>query len=159
MVIGKTEHDWIHQANEKLNVSLIETEKDFRLLTQERGFLHELVNNGNQTENFFDKDSGKYFYELRTCINSLLSLNVAASNVSSVIKSVLNLVDKQVDKLPSRKTILNMNIERLVLSKKQLNEKLPNQEIITLYTDETTKFGTKYLGYHVSDTQANTNAQ
>lgn len=49
-----------------------------------------------------------------------------------------------------------MNIERLVMSQKQLNEKLVNNPNLTLYTDETTKFGTKYSGYHISDTDQNT---
>ncbi|WAQ99795.1 hypothetical protein MAR_024168 [Mya arenaria] len=89
---------------------------------------------------------GKYSCELRTCIYSLLGLNIAASNVSSVRNTVLNLVGKKVEKLPSRTTILDMNIERLVLSQKQLNETLPNKDNMTLYTDETTKFGTKYSG-------------
>ncbi|WAQ99781.1 hypothetical protein MAR_024154 [Mya arenaria] len=101
-------------------------------------------------------ENGKYSCELRTCIYSLLGLYIAASNVSSVRNTVLNLVGKTVEKLPSRTTILNMNIERLVLSQKQLNETLPNKDNMTLYTDETTKFGTKYSGYHVSDTEGNT---
>lgn len=37
------------------------------------------------------------------------------------------------------------------MSQKQLNETLQDEDNLTLYTDETTKFGTKYSGYHVSD--------
>jgi len=39
-----------------------------------------------------------------------------------------------------------MNVERLVMSQKQVNESLTNQQNLALYTDETTKFGSKYSG-------------
>lgn len=58
---------------------------------------------------------------------------------------------KKVEKLPSSTTILNMNVERLILSQQQINEKLPHENNLTIYTDETTKFGTKCSGYQVSD--------
>jgi hypothetical protein len=83
----------------------------------------------------------------------LLELNVSAQNVEKVIRTVLKLVNKHTDRLPSKSTVLNMNVERLVLSQTQLNEQLPDKTNLTLYTDETTKFGTKYSGYHTSDTE------
>jgi hypothetical protein len=55
--------------------------------------------------------------------------------------------------LPSPSTVQNLNIERLILAQKQLNESLPNTENLTIYTDETTKYGTKFGGYHVSDSE------
>lgn len=46
-----------------------------------------------------------------------------------------------------------MNIERLMLAQKQLSESLPNRENLTIYTDETTKYVTKFGGYHLSDSE------
>lgn len=46
-----------------------------------------------------------------------------------------------------------MNIERLMLAQKQLSESLPNRENMTIYTDETTKYVTKFGGYHLSDSE------
>lgn len=117
----------------------------------ERNWLADIVTADSETVSFFDKSENKYSFELRECIYDLLSLNVSASNCSKVISSVLKLVNKKVEKLPSSTTILNMNVERLILSQQQINEKLPDEDNVTIYTDETTKFGTKYSGYHVSD--------
>lgn len=46
-----------------------------------------------------------------------------------------------------------MNIERLMLAQKQLSESLPNRENLTIYTDETTKYVTKFGGYHLSESE------
>lgn len=46
-----------------------------------------------------------------------------------------------------------MNIERLMLAQKQLCESLPNRENLIIYTDETTKYVTKFGGYHLSDSE------
>lgn len=46
-----------------------------------------------------------------------------------------------------------MNIERLMLAQKQLSESLPNRENLTIYTDESTKYVTKFGGYHLSDSE------
>ena len=43
----------------------------------------------------------------------------------------------------------------LALSLKQILDEFLQQEDTTLYTDETTKFGTKLSGYHASDKEGN----
>ena len=48
-----------------------------------------------------------------------------------------------------------MNLQRLVLSQRQLSEILTQHEQTTLYTDETSKYGNKIGGYHVSDKEGN----
>ena len=68
-----------------------------------------------------------------------------------MIRSVLKLANKQVEKLPSPTTILNMNIERLILAQQQVKGKLPEENKLIIYKDETSKFGCKYSVYHVSD--------
>jgi len=66
-----------------------------------------------------------------------------------------NLKAENVKKIPTRSTVLNMNVERLILAQKQLREVIPDQENLTLYADETSKFGIKYSDYHVSDQEGN----
>lgn len=90
---------------------------------------------------------------MRNCIYSLFQLQVSSQVCSLVIESVLSLVNIKANKLPSASTVQNMNIERLVLAQKQLSESLPNTENLTIYTDETTKYGTKFGGYHLSDSE------
>jgi hypothetical protein len=46
-----------------------------------------------------------------------------------------------------------MNVERLVLSQKQLAEEVAPKEDTTLYTDETSKFRSKYSGCHISNSE------
>ena len=97
---------------------------------------------------------GKFSGELRECIYSLLSnYYVSVHCVPEVIRSVLKLVGIPCDnlRLPSRSTVLNMNVERLIVCQTQLNENMPSKENLTLYSDETSKYGVKYCGYHVSD--------
>ena len=105
--------------------------------------------------NCYDYKSRQYTTETRECVYNLLSLNVPARNVSATIQCVLKLAKKRATRLPQKSTILDMNIERLTLAQHQLSEELPNKEHTTLYTDETTKFGEKFAGYHASDKEDN----
>ncbi|WAR12743.1 SPIN3-like protein [Mya arenaria] len=104
---------------------------------EERDWLADIVN---------ESDTVTFFESLRASI-----IMNYENNVTPAIESVLKLVGKKCEKLSARSTILNMNVERLVLSQKQLSEVIPNKSNLTLYTDETSKFGVKYSGYHVSD--------
>jgi len=71
--------------------------------------------------------------------------------MSDVIQSVLSLAGKQADRLPSASTVLNMNIQRLAIAQKHLAEVGRENKHTSLYTDETSKFGTKVDGYHIRD--------
>ena len=46
-----------------------------------------------------------------------------------------------------RSTVLNMNLQRLYLAQVQLGEVFAEEENTVLLTDETSKFGSKYMGY------------
>ena len=48
------------------------------------------------------------------------------------------------------------NVERLVLAQKQLAEELPEKPSTVLLTDETSKFGKKYMGDYIGDSDGNT---
>jgi len=97
--------------------------------------------------------NNKFTAELQMCVYDLLKHNVTTREVAPVIKSVLQLAGKEASHLPCKSTVNNMNIQKLFLSQSQLLDVLPNEEHTTLYTDETTKFGDKYSGYHVSDSE------
>lgn len=43
----------------------------------------------------------------------------------------------------------------MALSLRQISDEFLQQEDTTLYTDETTKFETKLMGYHASDKDGN----
>ncbi|WAQ97078.1 hypothetical protein MAR_029768 [Mya arenaria] len=133
------------EAVENLDEQLKSAQTDLTDARAEVDWLADIANELDSVS-FYDSDSNKYSHKLRQCIYHLLSLNVSAQNVS---------VGKTVDKLPCKSTILSCNVERLILSQQQLKEQLPDKENLTLYTDETTKFGTKYSGYHTSDTDGN----
>ena len=80
----------------------------------------------------------------------ILQHNVSVSNIPAVIECVLNLVNVKPNRLPSRSTFIDMNLHRLFLSKtcrRGLFE--------TVLTDETSKFGARYMGYEASDREGN----
>ncbi|WAQ97662.1 hypothetical protein MAR_030352 [Mya arenaria] len=92
---------------------------------------------------------------LQQCVYELLNFNVSFSNVSPVIQSVLAFVKIQPNRLPSKATINNMNIQRLGLSHRHIAEQLRHQENTCILSDETNKFGTKYEGIHATDENGN----
>ena len=49
-----------------------------------------------------------------------------------------------------------MNVQRLILSQKQLAEVFPTQSNLYLLSDETSKFGKKIEGYHVATEKGET---
>uniref|UniRef100_A0A8W8L2R4 Uncharacterized protein n=1 Tax=Magallana gigas TaxID=29159 RepID=A0A8W8L2R4_MAGGI len=143
-------------AKLKEDIDTLQTEKEkteMNDVCEERDWLAEITGRVKDTVSFFDEQEKKYSVELRNCIYSLLQLHVSSQVCSQVIESVLSLVNIKANKLPSASTVQNMNIERLVLAQKQLSESLPNTENLTIYTDETTKYGTKFGGYHLSDSE------
>ena len=75
--------------------------------------------------------------------------------VPNVIESVLKLCGKKGDRIPSESTIRNINVRKIGLTQMQLCNTLPQQNDMTLYTDETSKKGKKYTGYHLSDKEGN----
>jgi len=123
-------------------------------IENENQLLHEQVNEMNN-ENIvtFDYMRKCFTSDLQMCIYSLLQHHVSTAHITSVIESVLKLAGKKASKLPSKSIVNNMNIQRLSLCQKQLCEVLPTKLNTCLYTDETTKYGDKFGGYHISDSE------
>lgn len=99
----------------------------------------------------FDEDRKRYNYKCQMCVYELLNHNVSVSKLSSVIETVLKLTDHKCKKLPSKSTIIEMNVQRLALSQRHIGEVFSKKESSTLLTDETSKKGVKYMGYEGSD--------
>ena len=97
----------------------------------------------------FDEHSKRYLPNIKQCVYKLLTLNVSASKVGSVITltSVLKLANKKPNKVPSKSTVFNMNLQRLCLAHSHITEVFTKETYTRLLTDETSKFGEKYMGY------------
>ena len=96
-------------------------------------------------------DKGSYTAEAEICILYLLDYKVAFHHVATVIKAVSHLCNVQILKLPSEATVRRINTRRLAIAHMQIDDVLKNKDNLTLYSDETSKNGNKYLGMHVSD--------
>lgn len=103
----------------------------------------------------YDEKLRRYNTQLKTCIDELLQHNVSVANVPLVIECVLNMVNIKPNKLPLRSTVIDMNLQRLCLSQKHVAEVFSKKENTTVLTDETSKFGLKYMGYEAADADGN----
>jgi E1A/CREB-binding protein len=116
-------------------------------------YLENIIKDIDQTErvvNGYDETSRRYSTSVKTGMYEILQHNVSVSNIPAVIECVLNLVNVKPNRLPSRSTIIDMNLQRLFVSKtcrRGLFE--------TVLTDETSKFGARYMGYEASGTDGN----
>lgn len=70
-------------------------------------------------------DASSYSYKVRECCMKLLSHNVSIQNVEQCIRAVLDLVGKDIDKLPKKSTLANMAVEARSLAHLQIAEELP----------------------------------
>ena len=130
-----------------LKQELQETKVKFHEEREENEWLRDLV----QNDVLQTKVGGHFTEEVQTCVYSLLQSHVSTSQIRPVITAVLKLVHHEVTELPSRSTILNMNIQRLSLAQQQLGEEFVSKPNTTLLSDETTKYDTKMEGIHASD--------
>ena len=128
-----------------------EKEKEIHDLKHSVEYLNDSLNENNTDNeiiNVFDEDSKRYSPSLKECVYELLQCNVIAGKVSNVIQSVLKMVGMKANKLPCNSTVLSMNLQRLYLAHSQ-------EKNTTLMTDETSKFGKKYMGYETADGEGN----
>ena len=76
----------------------------------------------DKTVELFDPVTLKYTPEVQKCVHTLLENHVSTHRVGPVLEACLKLVDKKPNRLPSTTTVNNMNIQRLILTQKQLSE-------------------------------------
>jgi hypothetical protein len=68
----------------------------------------------------------------KNCVYELLKLNASAFKVGDVIKAVLKIVGIESNRIPSKSTVLEMNLQRLCLSQQQLAEVFSKKDNICL---------------------------
>ena len=72
-----------------------------------------------------------------------------------VLADWVKLAKTKASAIPRNATVLNYNVERLILAKRQLGKDWSGDENISLLTEETSKFGEKYMGYHGAASDGN----
>ena len=121
-------------------------------LQAENDWFHELAEmDGIQTF-----DGYKYSAEMQKTIYELLESHVSARRIEGVIRSVCKLIGRDVNNIPSKSTIYNMNTQRLILAHKQLGDEFASKENSTLMSDETSKYDIKMEGLHAADSEGKT---
>ena len=94
----------------------------------------------------YDNTENKYSYQCIETVMKLLDLGVPHKQVSPVIAAVSKLCGREANQLPNISTINLVNHRRLAVSHQQVAE-LQHEQNMTLYTDETSKYGSKYMVY------------
>ncbi|XP_062619501.1 uncharacterized protein LOC134281055 [Saccostrea cucullata] len=147
----------LQAENDQLRVTVNDLQHTLKEKDDEISYLVEQLHNltDNKVINLFDKKEKAFTPELHLCVYSLLEHNVPSTKIGPTIETCLKLAGKEPDRLPSPSTVVNMNIQRLCLAKKQLQEELSEKINTTLHTDETSKFGIKYGGFSVRDEEGN----
>nr|XP_006814531.1 PREDICTED: spindle pole body component 110-like [Saccoglossus kowalevskii] len=97
-------------------------------------------------------ENGKYTDSIRQVYYDLLTHNVSVQNCTAVVKSVLkNILNVDVDRLPSKSLTSLMQVEALVLAQAQAATAiLEQQDPNTLHSDGTRKKFIDYAGLQVS---------
>ena len=149
-----SDYDSVMEELQSTKAELAERRKEISELRSSIEWMEELLNEpGGQT--LQTKKGHSYSADMKMCVMELLDNNISASRVGQAIKTVLKLVGIEASDIPSTATVLNYNVERLVLAQRQLGEDLSEKKNTALLTDETSKFGEKYMGYHTADAEGN----
>ena len=93
----------------------------------------------------YDETSKTYTTSFRVCIYKLLENNVSSCKVWDVIEAMLQLCEKKPNKLSTKSNFNNMNIERLILSQKQIGEEFTKEHHTTLLSDESLEINIKVM--------------
>ena len=135
-----------------LHDELMAKEEVIKQLHMENDQLHDqLHHQHDHTIMLYDVNRRHYTPATQRTVYTLLQHHVGTQHVAPVIEAVLKLGDRAANKLPSKSTVNDMNIQRLALSQKQLSDALPNLSNLTLQSDEASKYGAKYMGYEAQD--------
>ena len=103
---------------------------------------------------FNTKTSGRgtaYNHKIRQVYYTLRSIGISVSKIDFVVRSVLSMVDIDIDFLPSKSTAANITSELCLVARQQLTEEMNNITDCTMLRDATTK-----KGHHFYTTQIRT---
>ena len=129
-----------------------ESNEQIKDLKENQYYLQTLLkDNDDDSVYLFDKNKNMYTPECQQTIMNLLSEGVGVHHINNVMTSVSNLCNKNLNQLPSTRTINRIGDQRLSLAQMQIAEKLQSKEHTTLMTDETRKYGQSYEMFSVQD--------
>ena len=112
--------------------------------------LQEAVQSAKIAETY-EQESASFTQSFREPAYNLLGLHMVSPRIPAVASPLFNYLGVPYDRLPARSTLSNWNVERLALSQIQLAEEVSQRVSTTVYSDETSKSGHHYMGFHLSD--------
>lgn len=118
-------------------------------LIVENDYLRNLIEDNKPLE-VFDESTTQFWPELINCVMELQDCNVSVVNIPKGITAVSALCGRNPNKLPSQSTINRMNDSRVSIASKQMKD-ISESENITLYSDETSKFGKPFEVFAIID--------
>ncbi|KAJ8307728.1 hypothetical protein KUTeg_014723 [Tegillarca granosa] len=119
-------------------------------LKNENDYLRNILND-NEELLVFDDSVGQFRPELVQCIMNLQDCMVSTADIGKVIKTVCSVLCSRVpNRLPSETTIHRINDMKLSVSLKQISQ-ISEKKNLTLYSDETSKFGKSFEVFAVTD--------
>lgn len=126
----------------KNNREKIEFRGQIESLKEEKESLQNEIDQLRKVENveFYNEKSKSYDLTFYIGVLTLL----AYQDTGPVIESVLNLVDKKANKLPSVSTVQNLSEERGILARKQVLHQTVGGENKTPRTDEASRYVFKW---------------
>jgi chromosome segregation ATPase len=151
------------QKREQIKLEKSESEKENVLTKAEQAqikdldmsidYLQSLLEYNSELA-LFDEVNKKINTELVECVMNLTSFKVSSEQVY-VISEVCKLCEKQPNRLPSRSTVDRIVDSKASVSHKQIAQVLKSKENITLYSDETRKYGHPLETFAVTDAEQN----
>ena len=135
----------LENENKELLTQLGDAKKENKHLIENESYLLNLLSD-NAPLNLFDDMENKFTNKTVETIMKLLDNGVATASVAPVIETVASFCGREPDRLPSRQFVDNVNVSRLAVVQNQTAD-LVDEQNLTLYTDETSKYGSKYMAY------------
>ncbi|XP_063415652.1 uncharacterized protein LOC134697357 [Mytilus trossulus] len=142
----------MHAAKEKLeqleqSVNTLKAKnKD---LEEENDYVRNLIQDNNLLE-LYDETSNQFTADTIECVMNLQNNNISASKIGEVIRTVCSLCKRQPNRVPSATTVNRISDMKLSIATKQV-EDLSKKSNLTLYSDETSKFGKSFEVFAVTD--------
>ena len=141
-----TELQTARELTDSILLELKTIKQEMRDVQNENDWLREILKNyENETIESFDKYKGSYTPALQKCVYTLLTHHVATGQVSGVIETVLSMVNKKCDRLPSASTVQNMSIQKVGIAQKQIADVCPDKKTLHCIRTRLPSSGTKFV--------------
>ncbi|CAC5405965.1 unnamed protein product [Mytilus coruscus] len=122
-------------------------------LKEENDDVRNLIEDNNLIE-LYDATSNQFTADTIECVMNLQNNNISASKIGEVIRTVCSLCKRQPNRVPSATTVNRISDMKLSIATKQV-EGLSKKSNLTLYSDETSKFGKSFEVFAVTDEDKN----